>query len=106
MQENIISLLTKQPVEPLTAAKHTLPAQLTPLIGRKQEVDAICDLLKSTQIRIITLTGAGGIAKTRLIIPTILGDSPSLSVAVHWMRSRPSIKYLMVILLQKKYWIV
>jgi predicted ATPase/DNA-binding CsgD family transcriptional regulator len=45
---------------------NNLPAQLTPLIGREQEVAAVCTLLQQPQVRLVTLTGTGGIGKTRL----------------------------------------
>src|SRR6266581_530355 len=45
---------------------HNLPAQPTPLIGRKQEVGAVCALLRHPEVRLVTLTGTGGVGKTRL----------------------------------------
>ena len=47
-------------------AKHNLPAQLTPLIGREQEVSTACALIRRPEVRLITLTGTGGMGKTRL----------------------------------------
>jgi tRNA A-37 threonylcarbamoyl transferase component Bud32 len=50
------------------ARTHNLPAQLTPFIGRQQDVAAICHLLGDTDVRLLTLFGTGGIGKTRLAI--------------------------------------
>ena len=48
-------------------AHHTnLPVQPTPLLGREQEVEELTRLLQSDEVRLLTLTGAGGIGKTRL----------------------------------------
>jgi predicted ATPase/DNA-binding CsgD family transcriptional regulator len=46
----------------------SLPVSLTALIGRKQEVQAICDLLSHPEIRLLTITGTGGVGKTRLAL--------------------------------------
>jgi predicted ATPase len=43
-----------------------LPTQLTSFIGREREVMAVCTLLQRPDVRLVTLTGTGGIGKTRL----------------------------------------
>jgi predicted ATPase/transcriptional regulator with XRE-family HTH domain len=46
----------------------TLPAQLTPLVGRSGEVAAIREPLMRPEVRLVTLIGPGGIGKTRLAL--------------------------------------
>jgi len=50
----------------LTHQPHNLPVQPTPFLGREQEVDHVCLLLHRPEVRLVTLTGPGGMGKTRL----------------------------------------
>ncbi|MDQ4128997.1 MAG: helix-turn-helix domain-containing protein, partial [Actinomycetota bacterium] len=50
------------------------PASLTPLVGREREVEEIVGLLGRTAVRLLTLTGPGGIGKTRLSIEATLAS--------------------------------
>jgi predicted ATPase/class 3 adenylate cyclase/DNA-binding CsgD family transcriptional regulator len=64
----VISDLPKNfpPLKTLDIYPNNLPVQLTPFIGREQELIAIQHLLHRKEVRLLTLTGPGGIGKTRL----------------------------------------
>lgn len=47
---------------------HNLPSQLTSLVGRNQEIYTAESLLRNGGVRLLTLTGPGGIGKTRLCL--------------------------------------
>ncbi len=54
------------PVRGLDQFAHNLPSQPSPLIGRVTEIDELCRLMDVEQL--VTLTGSGGVGKTRLAL--------------------------------------
>jgi predicted ATPase/class 3 adenylate cyclase len=56
------------PLRSLSQAR--LPAELDPLVGRKRELADLLRLLTREGARVVTITGPGGIGKTRLALAT------------------------------------
>jgi len=45
-----------------------LPHALTSFVGRRREIAVVCEMLHDPGVRLVTLTGPGGVGKTRLAI--------------------------------------
>jgi len=56
------------PLATLATRRGNLLAQPTHLIGRDREVATVCTLLRTPEVRLLTLSGPGGIGKTRLAL--------------------------------------
>ena len=72
---------------PHTGPDNTLPAPLTSLIGREQDVAALRHLLilGESPVRLLTLTGAAGSGKTRLAIGVGNLLAPAFPDGVGWV---------------------
>ncbi|MFL7812002.1 MAG: BTAD domain-containing putative transcriptional regulator, partial [Anaerolineae bacterium] len=53
--------------------RHNLPVQVTPFIGREAQLAEVGELLRRPEVRMLTLTGAGGTGKTRLALQVASG---------------------------------
>ena len=56
------------PLRSLSAHRHNLPVQPTPFIGREKELARLLSLLGEPACRLLTVTGPGGVGKTRLAL--------------------------------------
>lgn len=63
-----------RPMSAVTAWRpRPLPIPATPFIGRETELAEIAELLADPACRLVTITGLGGIGKTRLALQTAVG---------------------------------
>ncbi len=63
------------------ARPHNLPAPTTSFVGREDELAQVARLLAESTCRLLTITGPGGIGKTRLALQAALQASTGTSAA-------------------------
>src|SRR5215212_9468088 len=56
------------PIRTLTTRPNNLPLQPTPFLGREDQVARVVELLGREDVRLLTITGAGGVGKTRVAL--------------------------------------
>lgn len=63
----------------------SIPAPLTPLLGREEELARLEALLRSSTVRLVTLLGAGGAGKTRLALAAAWALRSDFADGVWWV---------------------
>jgi predicted ATPase/DNA-binding SARP family transcriptional activator len=79
------SRVVASPQEP----PNNLPASVTPFIGRQAPLAEVRALLTRPEVRLLTLTGAGGTGKTRLALEAAAGLLPTYSDGVFFVPMAP-----------------
>ncbi|MDT5138394.1 MAG: hypothetical protein QOD58_2656, partial [Mycobacterium sp.] len=72
---------------PKTIAAHNLPAQLTTFVGRRDQLAEVRRALAAS--RLVTLTGAGGVGKTRLAVEVAASLAEELAAGVWFVDLAP-----------------
>lgn len=67
-QQHLFTLLSSTQTSIDFTPFRPLPAPLAPLLGRQDEQTRLLTLLQESGVRLLTLTGPGGVGKTRLLL--------------------------------------
>jgi len=76
---------SEKPVKQVEARPANLPAQRTGFVGRENEVSAAKELLLRQDVRLVTVTGPGGIGKTRLAVQVASGLVEHFPGGIHFV---------------------
>src|SRR5215831_2113214 len=86
LANDLAQLLTERFTSPPETAVHARPAPVpiprSPLIDRAQEVALVQDLVQRADVGLVTLTGPGGVGKTRLAIQVATDLAPQFADGV------------------------
>ncbi len=74
---------------PRQAPASALPAPATPLVGREREAEAAGDLVLGEGVRLVTLTGPGGVGKSRLALEVAGRLGPGFADGVRFVDLAP-----------------
>ena len=74
---------------PTEARVNNIPAQRTGFVGREKEIAAAKELLLRHDVRLFTVTGPGGIGKTRLAVEVANGIVDSFPGGIHYVSLSP-----------------
>src|SRR5207253_9329104 len=76
---------SEKPVKQVETRPASLPVQRTGFVGREKEVAAAKELLLRQDVRLVTVTGPGGIGKTRLAVQVASGLVDSFPGGTHFV---------------------
>ena len=76
-------------VVPGAGPMDNLPAPPNPLIGRERELEDVLDLLARPGVRLVTITGPGGVGKTRLALEAAAAAADDVAGGVCFVSLAP-----------------
>ena len=68
-----------------TLHETNLPVPATPFLGREREIGQIAELLRKSDVRLVTLSGPGGSGKTRLALQAAAAAADDYDRGVWWV---------------------
>jgi predicted ATPase len=80
---------SEKPMKQVEARPANLPAQRTGFVGREREVTAARELLLRPDVRLVTITGPGGIGKTRLGVQVANALAQNFPGGIHFVPLAP-----------------
>src|SRR5262249_12789936 len=84
----LTGLLNRDQAE-VSGAKHNLPYQTTPFVGRDAELDELAGMLKSPDVRLVTILAPGGMGKTRLALEAAEQQLYTFADGVYFVSLQP-----------------
>jgi predicted ATPase/serine/threonine protein kinase len=76
---------SEKPVKQVETLPANLPVQRTGFVGREKETGALKELLLRQNVRLVTVTGPGGIGKTRLAVQVARGLGERFPGGLHFV---------------------
>ena len=80
---------SERPIQPAEVRPANIPVQRTRFVGREKEVAAAQELLMRQNVRLVTVTGPGGIGKTRLAVEVASGLVACFPGGTHFVPLSP-----------------
>ncbi len=80
---------SEKPVKQMEIRPTNLPVERTGFVGREKEVDAAKELLLRQDVRLVTVTGPGGMGKTRLAVEVASGLVERFPGGIHFVPLSP-----------------
>jgi predicted ATPase len=80
---------SEKPLKQAESRPSNIPVQRTGFVGREKEVAAAKELLLRQDVRLVTVTGPGGIGKTRLAVEVVNGLAESFPGGIHFVPLSP-----------------